>query len=102
MTRPRVFAPGILVAGLWIGLATAPAAQRSAGRERSLYVSVVDQDGAPVPDVTPADLVVKEDNLTREILRVAPAEEPMQVAVLVDTSQAASEHVSHIRQALPP
>src|SRR4051794_16308988 len=102
MTRPRALALGGLVAALWIGLPTAPAAQRSSGRERSLYVSVVDQDGAPVPDLAPSDVVVKEDNLTREILRVAPADEPMQIAVLVDTSQAASEHVSHIRLALPP
>src|SRR5689334_12440942 len=101
MTRPRAFLPALLAAGLWIGLAIAPAAQRST-RERSLYVSVVDQDGAPIADVTPSDVVVKEDNLTREVLRVVPATEPMQIALLVDTSQAASDHIAHIRQALPP
>jgi hypothetical protein len=102
MTRPSVCVTVFLVAGLWIGLTAAPAGQRSPARERSLYVSVVDQNGVPVPDLGPADFVVKEDNLTREVLRVTPADEPMQVAVLVDTSQAARDHVTHIRTALPP
>ena len=101
MTRPRVRASFLLAAGLWISTVVPPAAQRSA-RERSLYVSVVDQEGTPVPDLAPTDVIVKEDNLTREVLRVAPADEPMQIAVLVDTSAAASEQIAHIRQALPP
>jgi VWFA-related protein len=67
-----------------------------------MYVSVVDQNGTPVPDLGPSDFVVKEDNLTREVLRVTTAEDPMQIAVLVDTSQAARDHVQHMRTALPP
>src|SRR5262245_46267517 len=101
MTRPSVYATVFLVAGLWIGAAASAAGQRTAGRERSLYVSIVDQDGTPVPDLGPSDFVVKEDNLTREVLRVTPAEDPMQIAVLVDTSQAARDHIQHVRQALP-
>ncbi len=101
MTHPRRFAVALLVAGLWIGASVAPSGQRSS-RERSLYVSVVDRDGTPIPDLGPSDFVVKEDNLTREVLRVTPAEEPMQIALLVDTSQAADEHVSHMRTALGP
>jgi hypothetical protein len=100
MTHRHVFTAALLVAGLtgWSGVE--PAAQRSA-RERSLYASVLDQNGVPVPDLGPIDFVVKEDNLTREVLRVVPATDPMQIAVLVDTSQAARDHISHIRQALP-
>ena len=69
--------------------------------ERSLWVSVVDQSGAPVSGLGPGDFVVREDNATREILRVVPAEEPMQVAVLVDTSQAVRNDIANIRTALP-
>jgi von Willebrand factor type A domain len=90
-----------LVAGLCLCAVAAPVAQRSS-RERSMYVSVVDQNGAPVPNVGPSDLLVKEDNVTREVLRVSPAEDPMQVAVLVDTSIAARDDIQHMRQALPP
>lgn len=102
MTRTRVFTAVLLVAGLSWWSAADTAAQRSQGRERSLYTSVVDKDGMPVPDLGPSDLLVKEDNMTREVLRVAPATEPMQIAVLVDTSQAARDQIQHIRQGLPP
>jgi len=69
---------------------------------RSVYVSVVDNAGEPVQDLGPSDFIVREDNVAREVLRVAPADEPMQVAVVVDTSQQARNNVAHIRQALPP
>ena len=93
--------PFVLAAAIALAAASFPAAQRSSSRERALYVSVVDQNGAPVPNLGPSDFVVKEDNMTREVLRVQPAEDPMQIALLVDTSQAAQDHISHMRQALP-
>jgi VWFA-related protein len=117
MTRPRAFTAFVGVSGvlfgtgLWLCAAAAPAAPGSPGesrqdrqdrREHSMFVSVVDQDGAPVADLGPTDFVVKEDNRTREVLRVGPADEPMQIAILVDTSQAAQGEIAHIRQALPP
>lgn len=69
--------------------------------QKSMYVSVVDRAGAPVPNLTPADFIVREDNVAREVLSVAPADEPMQIAVLVDTSSNADDDVSHIKIALP-
>jgi hypothetical protein len=89
----------LALVALWLASPSQPAAQ---SRERSLYVSVVDQAGAPIADLGPSDFLVKEDNLTREVLRVVPATEPMQVAVMVDTSQAARSDIGHIRTALPP
>jgi len=104
MTRTRVFGGAVgalLTTAIWFSQPATPAGQRS-DRERTLYVSVLDQDGAPVPDLGPSDFVVKEDNITREVLRVVPATDPMQVAVLVDTSQAARNQIQYMRQALPP
>lgn len=69
--------------------------------ERSMYVSVVDRTGAPVPDLGPSDFMVREDNVSREVLRVVPATDPMQVAILVDNSTAAAPQIPHIRRALP-
>lgn len=69
--------------------------------ERSMYVSIVDQTGAPVPNLGPSDFTVREDNVSREVLRVVPATDPMQVAILVDNSTAAAPEVPHIRRALP-
>jgi hypothetical protein len=101
MTRPHASVAVALAAALCAFAAAGPSAQRSAARERSLYVSVVDQNGAPVADLGPTDVIVKEDNVTREVLRIAPASDPMQVAVLVDTSVAARDSIPHMRQALP-
>jgi hypothetical protein len=80
----------------WPGTLVAQAVQRS------MYVSVLNDAGAPVADLGPADFVIREDNTAREVLKVVPAEEPMQIAVLVDTSQAARDDIAHIRTALPP
>jgi hypothetical protein len=103
MTRPRCSTVVFMVAGLCLVLGDRISSQASRGtRERSLYVSVVDSNGAPVPDLGPSDFLVKEDNLTREVLRVTPATDPMQIALLVDTSQAARDAIQHIRLALPP
>ncbi len=68
--------------------------------ERELYVSVVDRDGNPVAGLTPDNFIVREDSRLREVLRVGPATAPMQIALLVDTSQAASRAMLEIRAAL--
>ena len=69
--------------------------------QRALYVSALNDAGKPVPDLGPADFIVREDNIAREVLKVEPAYYPMQIAVLVDNSQAARDDISHIRTALP-
>jgi len=79
-----------------------PAALAAQALQRAMYVSVVNQTGAPVPDLGPSDFIVREDNATREVLRVVPAEDPMQIAILVDTSRAARDDIAHMRTALPP
>ena len=67
---------------------------------RSMYVSALNEEGAPIPDLGPSDFIVREDNVAREVLRVAPAVEPMQIAVLVDNSVAARTYIADIRRAL--
>jgi hypothetical protein len=68
--------------------------------ERIVYASVVDKNDAPVTGLTAGELIVREDDTAREVLRVAPATEPMQIALLIDTSQAMEEHMLDIRTAL--
>jgi VWFA-related protein len=67
--------------------------------QRSMYVSVLNEAGAPVPDLGPSDFVVREDNLSREILRVGPVETPLNVALMVDTSAAGRNNIRDIREA---
>jgi hypothetical protein len=79
----------------------APAALRAQALQRSIYASALDQSGAPVPNLGPTDFVVREDKVAREILSVAPATDPMQIALLVDNSQAGEQFTRDYREALP-
>jgi hypothetical protein len=55
--------------------------------QKSLIVTVLDSSGAPVKDVAAGDLTVLEDGATREVVSVAPATDPMTVAILVDNTK---------------
>lgn len=76
-------------------------AAQSGARERTLFVSAVDAKGEPVEGLGPEAFVVREDGRQREILRVSPATEPMDVALFVDNSQAAAAAIPFYRDALP-
>jgi hypothetical protein len=70
-------------------------------RERELYVSILDKDKHAITTTPqPQDLVVREDNVVREVLRIVPATEPMQVALLVDNSQAATRNIQRMREGI--
>jgi len=68
--------------------------------ERDVFVTVVDKSDTPVKNLGPADFAVKEDGRTREVLRVRPATDPIDLAILVDTSAAAGAQINDLRQAL--
>jgi hypothetical protein len=81
--------------------ALAASAVHAQSQPRAMYVSVLDDKGSPVPDLGPADFIVREDNVAREVLQVTPAADPIQIALLVDTSQAATGFIGDYRQAIP-
>src|SRR5262245_61223771 len=70
-------------------------------RERVLFVSVYDSDSLkPVTDLRPDGIVVREDGVRREVLRMTPATTPMPIAVIVDNSAAATPNISDLRRGL--
>jgi VWFA-related protein len=90
----------LLAAAAAVAVAYPAPAVAQAHREQSVYVGVVNRSGAPVSSVTADDFIVTEDGQPREVLSAVRATEPLRVALLVDTSQAAEAHVSDMRAAL--
>src|SRR5262245_63057381 len=69
-------------------------------RDRTLYVSAVDEKGEPVDRLGPDDFVIREDGATREVLRVTRATEPIDIAILVDNSAASEGLMPRVREGL--
>jgi Ca-activated chloride channel family protein len=68
--------------------------------EREMFVSVFDRSNKPVSNLGPGDFAIREDGRLREILKVRPATDPIDLAVLVDTSAAAGAQVNDLRRGL--
>jgi len=96
---PRT-APVALAFFLALGVLIATTSIDAQTPRRSLFVSVTDKSGTPVPGLGPSDFIVREDKMTREVLDVAPADTPMQIVLLVDNSQAADPYIRDYREAL--
>jgi VWFA-related protein len=73
-----------------------------ASRERTMFVSAVDEKGEPVQGLGPNDFIVREDGTEREVLRVSRAIEPIDIAMLVDDSAASEQLIPRVREALRP
>jgi len=83
-----------------VALVPAPplGAQRES-RERHVFASVVDKNSAPISGLGIADFTVTEDGVAREILKVSPATAPVQIALLIDNSDAAEPLIPYLRKA---
>ncbi len=98
MTRVRCF-----VLTLCFGLmAVAGFVELSAGQgpDRTIYVSVMDANGAPVSDMKHEEFSVKEEGTARPITKVERASEPIHYVIMVDTTPAMSGAVNDIRDAV--
>src|SRR5262245_5780915 len=76
------------MASVMITASAFPAAEsatsNTAATERTVFVTVPDNRGAPVADPPPADFVVKEGGKEREITKAQPATSPMRVALAIE------------------
>ena len=67
------------------------------GTDKTIFVSVVDDKGKPVTDMTASDFLVREDNIDREVVSVKKSEQPLAIALLIDTTTDTEDYVSDIR-----
>jgi VWFA-related protein len=100
-TSPRpILILALVCATALTGFGIRTSAQNRETRERALFVSAVDKDGEPVSGLGPDAFIVREDGARREVLRVSRATEPIDIALLVDNSTAASQEITFFRDAL--
>ena len=98
--RFRLAAVLAFVLGVAFLVTSRPVAGQAGARERTMYVSAVDSKGEPIEALGPDAFVVTEDGRRREVLRVSKAIEPIDIALLIDNSAAASDSALDIRRAL--
>jgi len=67
-------------------VAPAVGAQRGDPREQHAFATVTDRKGNAIAGLGVADFSVTEDGVKREVLRVEPAAAPLQVVLLLDSS----------------
>jgi VWFA-related protein len=72
-----------VVGSLSVSAPPPPDPQPIAGQTRTIYVSATDKNGAAITDMQAADFEIKEGGKPVNIIRVAPAEIPLRVALLV-------------------
>jgi Ca-activated chloride channel family protein len=83
-----------------VATATLPPSLGAQPGEQTVYVSVVDKDGRPVAGLSVNDFVVKEDGASREVLRAGLTNDPIDLAIIVDTSAAIQPYLNDFRKAL--
>lgn len=89
-----------VAAGTVVLAATAPSLAQRGAREQRVYASVVGRNDAPVTDLRAADIVVREDGVAREVVRLAPAPPPTHVGLVIDDSQVTQSVVAELRRSL--
>ena len=90
-----------VLAGVWLSAQTPQVFQ--------FVVSATDASGASVTDLRPEDVVMSEDGVRQQVVKVEPLAIPMKLTIAVDNGLESSEALGHYRagltgliQALPP
>ena len=90
----------MLVLSLALLATLLPGSAAAQPHEQTVYASVVDKDGHAVSGLAVADFIVKEDGASREVLRAGRTADPIDLAIIIDTSSAIQSYQNDIRKAL--
>ena len=84
------------------GAATAPAGEVISTTKSAPFtipVTAIDEDGRPVGRLARRDFHLYDDGVEQEIVGFSPAEEPFQVALLIDTSRSTLSKLKDMQEA---
>jgi VWA domain-containing protein len=89
-------------AALALGHTGALAQSKNTGKThvRHIFVSVIDAKGAAVEGLSTGDFTVSEGGQPRTVSHAGPAKDPMRIALMLDTSDAAASALTHMRAAV--
>lgn len=90
-----------LLTGL-LGAALIVSAARVAGQEQQFQfvISAVDASGQPVTDLTTKDVVISENGMPIEVMKVEPYHVPVRLTIAIDNGPLSQEPLSHYRGGL--
>lgn len=75
-------------------------AQQRGHTEQRLLVTALSDAATPAKGLTATDIIIREDGLAREVIRVEPAPAPSHVMLLADDSQASDRSIQYLRSGL--
>jgi VWFA-related protein len=86
-----------------VALLVTPGLQADQAQERTVVVTVLDKEDAPIRDLTAADFTVYENRAARKVTAATLSTEPLSVLVMIDTAKSpigTSEPTRDVRTAL--
>lgn len=67
---------------------------------KQVFVTVTTASGTPVVDLSPEDFTVREASLSRKVTHAALANDPMRIALIVDSSESVAQLLNQFRPGL--
>jgi|SRR5579864_2278036 len=89
----------VAIAGT-VSILPAAAPPSQAGANKTVYVAALDADNKPVPGLTKDTWAVREDGTDRTVIDAKPATDPLDVVLMIDTSNTSQTSIADLRAGL--
>src|SRR5579864_1908018 len=89
----------VAIAGT-VSILPAAAPPSQAGANKTVYVAALDADNKPVPGLTKDTWAVREDGTDRTVVDAKPATDPLEIVLMIDTSNSSQATISELRAGL--
>lgn len=87
----------VMASALGLSALTTSLQAQGSGRQRTLLVSATSEDGTPLETLAPEDVIVREDGVAREVVKVSRSAEPVDITLVVDNSVASTRALQDMR-----